>query len=103
MPTPGAIDVPDAAGPLGSERANSGELAGSEAVGKAAPDSIAALARELEAGRLSAEQALDQLVERAAASLDGSLTAQERSELLSTLRSALASDPTLAALRDGLG
>ncbi len=74
---------------------------GTAATGRA--DAISTLARELEAGALSPEQAVDRLVERATQSLERSLSPSERADLLSVLRSALASDPALAALRDALG
>jgi hypothetical protein len=65
-----------------------------------AGDAVAALSRELQAGRLTTDQALDALVERAAAGVAAHLGPEQRAELLTVLRTALASDPTLAALRD---
>jgi hypothetical protein len=64
-------------------------------------DPVGSLAREVEAGRISMDQAAEQLLERALASVDRHLGANQRAELKDLLRNALANDPTLAALVSG--
>jgi hypothetical protein len=64
----------------------------------AALEPVAALAEAVKAGELSADQAIDQLLERTVGELAPRLTGAERAELLSTLRSALETDPALAAI-----
>ena len=78
------------------------QLAGQAPVaGSSGPrDAIAQLSADLEAGKLTMDQALDALVERAVSGVGRSLNPQEREDLLSVLRNAIGSDPTLAALRD---
>jgi hypothetical protein len=70
--------------------------------GASAADPIGELSRLVKSGALSADQALDQLVERTLATVGRSLNATQRGELERVLRSALEADPTLRALRDGL-
>jgi anti-sigma28 factor (negative regulator of flagellin synthesis) len=76
--------------------------AGVAAAGQAAADPIAALSRQIQAGTLSVDQAVERLIERAGQGVARHLGERERSELTALLRSALANDPTLAALRDDL-
>lgn len=71
-------------------------------VGRAGGDPIAELSRELSAGRLSVDEACSRLIDRAASGVAASLGAAERADLLEVLRAALASDPTLSALRESL-
>jgi hypothetical protein len=59
-----------------------------------------ALAQAIRAGTISADQALDQLVERAVAT--GPLTDPQRAELRALLAEALQSDPALRELRENL-
>jgi hypothetical protein len=77
------------------------QLTGQVQVG-ASGDPVAVLVRDLEGGRLTVDQALDALVERAVGGLGHRLSEQERADLLGVLRTALGSDPTLAALRDAV-
>jgi hypothetical protein len=60
------------------------------------------MAQELGQGKLSVEQALDRLVERAASGPSQNLSEAERADLRSLLRDALGADPTLGALREEL-
>jgi hypothetical protein len=116
FPAPTATDVASGAvSPSSVQAEKPGESAFSQPLGRAAQAGVEApqatdaaagvdaLVRDLQAGRVTAEQALDRLVERAAASLDHGLSPEERADLVSVLRAALASDPTLAMLRDSLG
>jgi hypothetical protein len=66
-------------------------------------DPVAGLLKEMEAGRLGMDQAVDQLVGHALESVGKQLSAAERAELTGMLRDALAHDPTLLALRDERG
>ncbi len=71
--------------------------------GQTAADPIAALSQQIKAGTLSVDQAVERLIERAGQGVARHLGERERSELTELLRSALAHDPALAALRDDLG
>lgn len=117
LPSPTATDLsqgPAGAGPASAQKAaepsfsqaldqaRTAGVGGETRVTGTGGDAVAELSRELAAGRLSADQALDRLVERAANGVARNLSASERAELLDVLRTALASDPTLAALRDSL-
>lgn len=62
-------------------------------------DPIAALAQDVEAGRITLDQAVDRLVEHTLAKTARHLSADQRTELSSLLRDALMHDPTLSALR----
>jgi hypothetical protein len=73
-----------------------------QASGVHAPDPIAELARAVRAGAVSKEQALEQLIERAAAGVQHTLSAPQRAELVAVLRSSLQTDPALSALREAL-
>jgi hypothetical protein len=73
-----------------------------QASGARASDPIAELARAVRAGAVSKEQALEQLIERAAAGVQHTLSAPQREELVAVLRSSLQTDPALSALREAL-
>ena len=73
-----------------------------QAVAAGGADPIAELARAVRAGAISKEQALDQLIERAAGGVQHALSSGQRTELLAVLRSALETDPALTALREAL-
>ncbi len=64
-----------------------------------AADPIAALSQQVKSGQLSMDQAIDQLVERAADGVGRHLSAAQRDELRDVVRQALSFDPTLSALR----
>jgi hypothetical protein len=68
----------------------------------AAADPVGELARAVRSGALSAEQAIERLVERAVAAVGGKLSAAQRSELSAVLHEALQSDPALRELRDAV-
>jgi hypothetical protein len=67
-----------------------------------AADPVGELARAVRSGALSAEQAIERLVERAVAAVGGQLSAAQRSELNAVLHEALQSDPALRELRDAV-
>ena len=69
----------------------------------AAADPVAELARSVQSGALSPQQALDQLVERTVGQVGRGLSEAQRTELAGVLRTALEADPALQGLRDGLG
>lgn len=56
----------------------------------------------MRSGALSAEQAIDRLVERTLAGVGAGLSEAQRAELGAVLRSALESDPALSELRDAV-
>jgi hypothetical protein len=106
---------PDAEAP---ERVGTGfreKLEGASSTGSAKPasthdagaagsaDPIGELAQAVRAGSLSAEQAIERLVERAATAMAHSLSEAQRAELTAVLRAAVQSDPALHDLRDALG
>ena len=119
--TPGAPDAADA--PAGPERladtraseagrafaeklAETGAARGPEAGGAARGPEIAVadLARDVEAGRLDARAAVDQLVERVVdAQLGPGAPAAVRDRVQAALRDALESDPLLVAKLGQLG
>jgi hypothetical protein len=74
-------------------------LAASHTGKTGAADPIAALAQDVEAGRITLDQAVDRLVDRTLAKTERHLSADQRSELSGLLRDALMHDPTLSALR----
>ena len=86
--------------PGGASSAPRPDVAAVDGALSGSSDPMAALARGLDAGSISLEQALAVLVERAVGGVDTQLGATERTELLGVLRAALADDPTLASLRD---
>ncbi len=117
-PLPGAPTAPHLSGEVegsGATSAGAPLQSFNEALGRAesvsgqAPvvgagaDPLAAMAQELGQGKLSVEQALDRLVERAASGPSQNLSEAERADLRSLLRDALGADPTLGALREELG
>jgi hypothetical protein len=124
-----SIKPPDGRGkaeglPVGPEQGASGPAAadfrealaaeGARAQGATAPqsaqgaaaaagsDPIAELAGLVKTGALTADEALEQLVERALGRVGRGLSEGQRGELVTVLRTALESDPTLRALREGL-
>jgi hypothetical protein len=62
-------------------------------------DPVAGLIRDVEAGRLSMDQAVDRLLTQTLAQADKQLDVAQRAELSGLLREALLNDPTLLALR----
>jgi predicted lipid-binding transport protein (Tim44 family) len=62
-------------------------------------DSVGQLARAVESGSVSFDQAVDQLLEQTLEKAGKHLTGEQRAELSELLRGALLSDPTLTALR----
>ncbi|MDD9938267.1 MAG: hypothetical protein OXT09_31945 [Myxococcales bacterium] len=89
-------------GPSGAAAGAEGAAAAPEASGAAAADPIAELAEAVRSGALSADQAIDQLVERAAGQMSAQLSEAQRAELVAVLREAVESDPALRALRDSV-
>lgn len=90
-------------GAVRDAQAGQGAAGVTAATGVASADPIAALSQQIRAGTLSVDQAIDRLVERATeGGMAKHLGTRERAELTELLRSALASDPTLTALRDDL-
>jgi hypothetical protein len=77
--------------------------AASELAGSRSSDPVAPLLREIEAGRLSMDQAVARLLDQTVQSLGAQLNGAQRAELSGLLRDALAHDPTLRALRDDRG
>ncbi|MEY4582604.1 MAG: hypothetical protein RL701_7307, partial [Pseudomonadota bacterium] len=65
----------------------------------AAADPIAQLARSVEAGTVTVDQAVEQLLGQTLARAKKQLSSAQLSELSTLLRDALLSDPTLSALR----
>jgi hypothetical protein len=116
-PTPGSTGphpLSEAANSAGSAKSSSestferalhqsGQAAQTSAVGSVATpagaDPVAALVREVEAGRLSMDHAVERLVSQTLASVGAHLNDAQRTELSGLLRQALTSDPTLLALR----
>jgi hypothetical protein len=109
VPGAGPLDAVDqAAGPGGVESlesatnaaaaAGAGAVSGVGAVGQGDP--IAELAGAIARGELTAEQAMDRLVDRALAGVAAHLDGVQRAELAGVLRAALDGDP---AVRDALG
>lgn len=62
-------------------------------------DSVGGLARAVESGSISLEQAVERLVDQTLERAGKHLTGEQRAELTDLLRSALVNDPTLAGLR----
>lgn len=62
-------------------------------------DIIAALANDVEAGRVSLDQAVDRLLQQTLSKVDRHLNSEQVGELSGLLRDALLTDPTLRALR----
>jgi hypothetical protein len=101
----------DAAAPAGADfrealsRAEAGQgVQGPERAQAAqAADPLGELARLVQSGALTPQQALDRLVERALGQVARGLDDAKRAELAVVLRTALESDPALQALRADLG
>ena len=72
------------------------QIAGSQA---GSADPVGQLARAVESGSISLEQAVNQLLDRTLEQAGRHLSGEQRAELSELLRSALLSDPTLAGLR----
>jgi hypothetical protein len=62
-------------------------------------DVIAALVSDVEAGRVSLDQAVDRLLQQTLSKVNKHLSSDQVTELSGLLRDALVSDPTLRALR----
>lgn len=77
------------------------EVGGPTAAQAGEPQSLSAIERDLRAGTLDTNEAIDRLVARALERAAG-LPAEQRAALEVNLRSALAEDPTLLALRKDL-
>ncbi|MDH5673600.1 MAG: hypothetical protein OEZ06_15705 [Myxococcales bacterium] len=73
-----------------------------EAAGGAQGASVESLAEAVRSGAITAEQAIDALVEQSIEGLGGVLGPEERGEIGALLRQALQDDPALAALRDAV-
>jgi hypothetical protein len=83
---------------LSTEQAS--QVSGAEqAAAASGPDPVAGLIEDVEAGRLSMDQAVDRLLTRTLAQMEGQLDSAQRAELSGLLRDALMNDPTLVALR----
>jgi hypothetical protein len=89
----------------GARPVDAGQAAAAQAgaAGSVGTDPIHALAQAVRAGAISPQQALDQLVERAASGVASGLSQAQRAELVVVLRTALESDPALRELRDAIG
>lgn len=92
----GATAAAEGAAPAGSAEAPAG-VGASQAAAPADP--IAALAADVQAGRIEMSDAVERLLERTVAQLGGRLSAEERAGLGAVLREALESDPVLSSLR----
>ena len=108
---PGGIGGPKGVGPSGAaDAADSLEATGLEsseaaqgtsglgqtgATGATGATELRALANEVEAGRLSKDAAIDQIVEN---TLSPELTAEQRTELRGMIRELVATDPYLLSL-----
>jgi hypothetical protein len=93
---PSFREVLEQAGAAGQAQASAG------AAGSTAADPIAELANAVRGGALSAEQAIERLVERAVAGIGARLSPAQRAELTAVLRGALESDPALRELREAV-
>lgn len=80
-----------------ANRANQAQQVGSAAPSSADP--VGALAKAVESGSISLDQAVERLVDATLERAGRHLTGPERAELTELLRSALENDPTLAGLR----
>jgi hypothetical protein len=94
---PGAA-LPEA-GPPRSTGSATGPAGVTPGQASAPSDPIAALAADVQAGRIGMNDAVEQLVERTVARMGARLSAEERAELGAMLREALESDPVLSSLR----
>ena len=83
-----------------ANRANQAQQAGSAAAAAANNgDPVGALAKAVESGSITLDQAVERLVDVTLERAGKHLTGPERAELTELLRSALENDPTLAGLR----
>jgi hypothetical protein len=98
---PSFRDALDGASATNSTAGASPSSAGGAQSGAADP--IRELAQAVQTGALTADQALEQLVERVAGQVGRRLTPAQRTELTAVLQTALQSDPALGALRQALG
>ena len=99
-------EVTEAGRAFAEKLAGTAAARGAEASGPArgAPVALADLVKEVEAGRLDARTAVDQLVERVVdAQLGPGAPAAVRDRVQAALRDALESDPLLAAKMGQLG
>jgi hypothetical protein len=103
-------DAPERVGPGFREKLEGASSAGSAkptsthgAGAATSADPVGELAQAVRAGSLSAEQAIERLVERAATAMARNLSEAQRTELTAVLRAALQSDPALRELREALG
>jgi hypothetical protein len=93
--------APQSAGPASVQQSSANEAAKAAAQARGA-DPIAELAQAVRSGAVTAQQALDRLIERVAEGTGRHLSAAQRAELGVVLRSALQTDPALSALREAL-
>jgi hypothetical protein len=113
-PPSSGLHIPQTGVDIGNELAadsagtgQTGEVSASESFASeslrsaSAPQSIPELARAIQAGALTADQAVDKLVDQTLARVNQQLSAAQLTELSGLLRDALLSDPTLRALRAG--
>src|SRR5262249_30048665 len=110
--TPGkaGADAPERAGTTFRDKLDSTATgAAAQANPVAAPatagaaDSISELAAAVRAGTVSADQAIERLVERSVGSVARGLSLAQREELAQVLRDAVQNDPALRELREALG
>ena len=94
---PGFRELLEGARPAGAAQPEA--AAGGGAV---ANDPVGALAQAVRAGALSPQQAIEQLVERAASGVGRDLSDTQRAELTTILREALRNDPALRELREAI-
>ena len=104
---PGASGVTPESVPQGASEAFRGAVDGAAPSGAEAgtrAEALRSLANEVQAGRMDASTAVDQLVQRVLAeSAAASLPPEHRARLEQVLRSQLANDPALQALQKNLG
>ncbi len=94
--------APEGAGDAFRGAVEGAKASGSEAASRA--DAIKALSTEVQAGRMDAATAVDQLVQRVLSEgAAASLPPEHRARLEEVLRSQLAHDPALLALQKNLG
>jgi len=104
---PGDPSAPDAAvgadAPEGADGAFEAVVDEARAAGRtdATPEATSGVLDDLSAGRLTPDEAIERLVERALSSARG-LPESQRDALAAQLREALEADPTLLALREDL-
>ena len=104
-------DTPDLAGAQKSEGTTSSsfqqalesaqahQVASTTQVSGTGLDPIAALSQDIEAGRVTLDQAVERLVQQTLTKAEKHLTGEQVNELSGLLRDALLSDPTLRGLR----